>query len=371
MGTALTNIQSGLTSILNDIQLASPGNYRIAVVSFKDNITVHVNFALNNSAPAAAAINSLVAGGGNSPPEASDEALNTAVNALPTPGRPQNIDFAPGWRPAAAKIVILVTDALPAGFDDVYAPGVDDVNANNVALQAASLGIRIGAVYVPTGSTSPVPIMQNYASVTNGIYAPTQPNGVGTADAIRYIIAHCGNGPTATPTLTHTRTVTPTPGQQIVGRVTWQGRPTPPSALQQVVITLTLKSGTTEVNYPGQTTDSSGFFTCTVVGLPGGTYSWRVKSPKYLANSGFVDLAGAPQTNVEMGLMKAGDCNNDNVINVLDFNIVKGTFGKASGDPGYDGRGDLNGDNAVTVFDFNLVKGNFGTGGAPPTGPAN
>jgi hypothetical protein len=72
---------------------------------------------------------------------------------------------------------------------------------------------------------------------------------------------------------------------------------------------------------------------------------------------------------MEMGLMRVGDCNNDNVISVLDFNILKGTFGKGSGDPGYDGRGDLNGDIAVTIVDFNLLKGNFGTGGGPPVKP--
>ena len=194
MGNALANLQAGLVPIMSDIQLASPNNYRIAVVSFKDNVTIHVNFSLNNAATAAAALNSLVAGGGSNVPEASDEALNTAVNALPTPGRPQNIDFTPGWRPAAAKIAILVTDALPAGFDDWFSPGVDDLNANNVAVQAASQGIRIGAVFVPTSSLSPVPIMQNYASVTGGIYWQTAQDGTGIVNGIRTIIANCGNG---------------------------------------------------------------------------------------------------------------------------------------------------------------------------------
>jgi hypothetical protein len=138
--------------------------------------------------------------------------------------------------------------------------------------------------------------------------------------------------------------------------------------LQQLPITLTLKSGNNEVNYPVQNTDASGYFT-QVVTLPNGSYDWRVKGPKYLANGGNISLAGAAQTNVEMGMMRAGDCNNDNVISVLDFNILKGTFGKASGDPGYDGRADFNGDNAVSVQDFNLLKANFGQGGSAPSSP--
>ena len=99
------------------------------------------------------------------------------------------------------------------------------------------------------------------------------------------------------------------------------------------------------------------------------TYNWRVKDPKFLANSGSVSLAGAPQTNLEMGQMKAGDCNNDNVVTILDFNILKGTFGKAQGDPGYDDRADFTGDHTVTISDFNLLKGNFGQGGSPPIRP--
>jgi hypothetical protein len=162
-------------------------------------------------------------------------------------------------------------------------------------------------------------------------------------------------------------TPTPTPASVLVGHVTWQGRPAQPSGLQQLPITLSLKSGSTEANYAPQTTDASGRFTVTT-GLPGGTYSYRVKDPKYLANGGSVTLA--PGTNnVEMGLMRAGDCNNDNADNVQDFNIQKATFGKAAGDPGYDDRGDFTGDQQVNIQDFGLLRGNFGTAGSPPLGP--
>src|SRR5262249_10323749 len=128
--------------------------------------------------------------------------------------------------------------------------------------------------------------------------------------------------PTAIPSNTPTNTFTPTtaptntpiptntPATILVGHVTWQGRPAQPNTLQQLAITLTLKSGTTEVNYPSQNTDASGFFT-QVVTLPNGSYDWRVKDPKYLANSGTVTLSGAAQTNMDMGLMRVGDCNND------------------------------------------------------------
>jgi hypothetical protein len=386
MGSSLAKLQAGMASIISDIQIASGNNYRIAVVKFEDYVSVLVNFAPNNAAAATAAINSLTAFGGNNPPEASDEALNTAVNALPTPGRQQNIDFTPGWNPLASKIAILVTDDFPGGFNDLYTVGVDDVNANNVALSAASQGIRIGAIFVPTAGPFAAPIMQNYATVTGGLYWQTAPDGTGIVNGIRTMIAYCGNGTMPTPSVTTTRTptFTATPGPQFRGHVIWQGRPTQPNALQQLPITLTLKLGTSEITYPPQTTDSSGYFTLSVAGLPDGTYGWRVKGPSgtspitdtnstpgFLANSGNVSLTGAALTSAEMGLMKAGDCNNDNVVSALDFNILKNAFGKSVGLPGYDNRADFTGDGAVSVLDFNLLKGNFGQGGSPPLGPGS
>ncbi len=177
------------------------------------------------------------------------------------------------------------------------------------------------------------------------------------------------SAPTSSATLTTTPTYTPVVGPALVGHVTWQGRPAQPNARQQLPITLTLKLGTTEVNYPSQSTDANGFFTVSVGSLANGTYNWRVKGPKYIANAGNVVLSGAPQTNVEMGQMRAGDANNDNTIGVTDFGIVKSSFGKALGDTGYDDRADFTGDQLVNTTDFNLLKGNFGQGGAPPLGP--
>jgi hypothetical protein len=190
---------------------------------------------------------------------------------------------------------------------------------------------------------------------------------------------------TDTPTFTPTATPAATQTTNLVGHVTWQGRPAQPNALQQVPITLTLKSADTEVNYPAQNTDSSGYFTITVTGLADGVYSWRVKSAKYLANGGTVAVGlqidnyrlniGRSQSSTfniqssiqqEMGLMRAGDCNNDNMVTVQDFNTVKVTFGKMQGDPGYDDRADFTGDHIITVGDFNVQRSNFGQIGAPP-----
>ena len=74
-------------------------------------------------------------------------------------------------------------------------------------------------------------------------------------------------------------------------------------------------------------------------------------------------------TSAEMGLMLAGDCNDDNVVNSTDFSILKSTFAKSFGQPGYDDRADFSGDLVVNATDFSLLRGNFGVGGAGPIGP--
>jgi hypothetical protein len=169
----------------------------------------------------------------------------------------------------------------------------------------------------------------------------------------------------------HVIAPTPTPSSALVGHITWQGRQPQPHTLQQVPVTLTLRlaAGGPDNEYTGYTTDASGFFTVPVGGLPGGNYYWRVKDTKYLANSGTVTLSGAPTTPVEMDLMKAGDANDDNVVNAGDFAVLRASFGRSTGDPGYNGRADFNGDTVVNSTDFALLKSNFGAGGAPPIGP--
>jgi hypothetical protein len=94
------------------------------------------------------------------------------------------------WRSACCKIVILVTDNLPAGCNDSYTPGVDDVNAHLRAVAAGGLGIKIGALQVGTVA-GVAPIMQDYAATTSGLYAAVPSSGAGTAAAMQSIITNC------------------------------------------------------------------------------------------------------------------------------------------------------------------------------------
>ena len=159
----------------------------------------------------------------------------------------------------------------------------------------------------------------------------------------------------------------PPPAQKVlVGHVTWQGRPAQPHAANQLPLTLTLRLAGTTTSFPNLTTDASGFFTVPVTTLPNGVYSWWAKGPGWLATGGQVTLSGAPVTQQEMGQQRAGDVNNDNLVDISDFSLLRATFGKACGDTGYNGQGDFTGDCLVDISDFTLLRGNFGQAGAAP-----
>lgn len=207
MTGSLASVSSELATLIPLINAASGGVYRLATVTFKDGITVRDVFSAGNGAAAAATLASLVASGGGNEPEASDEAMDTVVNArtkavadavLPTinaPGTNQNANFAPDWGgPGVLKIAILVTDARPGGFDSAYSVGFDDAHAHAVALAAAAKGIKISAIHVPSGTfdATIAPIMTDYATTSGGVYVLTGALGTGTGAAITDIISHCG-----------------------------------------------------------------------------------------------------------------------------------------------------------------------------------
>jgi uncharacterized protein YegL len=200
MGGAINSVKSDIAGILTDIENASKSDgvpdYRLALVTFKDDVTVEANFSANNRLTVEPLINALSASGGGDLPEASDEAANTVINALSAEGRAQNVDFTPAFRAGARKILILVTDAPPGGFDDAYVVGVDDENAHARALEARSNGINISAVFVPVSGdySGQRAIMIDYAKTTDGVFIQTSSTGAGTGAGLADVIAACGVG---------------------------------------------------------------------------------------------------------------------------------------------------------------------------------
>ena len=230
MGSALGSVQSGLTSIISQIQSASGGDYRLGLIKFYNDVEVLDPLASGNSAKVQTDINALSAYGGGNYPQSSDVAALTAIDALPAsywipggllqgsnppiqnpsqapyspvnPAPLQSGDFNGGWRPGAQKIVILVTDANPSEFNNnnEYSNGIADPAsvsyAHYVAKQAQAAGVLICAVNVASYESDISAVMRDYAGTSGGVYAFCQ-GGTGTGSALINIISQCASTPSA------------------------------------------------------------------------------------------------------------------------------------------------------------------------------
>jgi len=145
------------------------------------------------------------------------------------------------------------------------------------------------------------------------------------------------------------------------GHISLLGRGTPPNPTWQILLQVSfLAPGTSQVLFSAfPTTDSSGNFA--VSNVPPGMYDVKIKFAQALSKE-TLNFIVAPGNNPvkEFGLLAVGDVNNDDAVDLLDFSSLRTTFGKCSGDAGYDARADLNGDGCVDLLDFSLLRTNFG-----------
>ena len=111
--------------------------------------------------------------------------------------------------------------------------------------------------------------------------------------------------------------------------------------------------------------DSSGNYYADSWINPAFAASVSVKAPRWLRRN--VAIA-APANYLAYptaanALLLAGDANNDNFVDTLDFQILSSSFNLSTGDPGFDARADFNGDGSVDTLDFNLLASNFNIAG--------
>lgn len=98
-------------------------------------------------------------------------------------------------------------------------------------------------------------------------------------------------------------------------------------------------------------------FQCT--GLAQRYYDITVVSGHTLTNVKRNVYIGGTITSVDMGTLLEGNCNNDNAVNGLDFLILKNSWLKSSGQPGFDARADFDRNGTVNGLDFLLLKTNW------------
>ncbi|MEM7801819.1 MAG: immunoglobulin-like domain-containing protein, partial [Chloroflexota bacterium] len=148
----------------------------------------------------------------------------------------------------------------------------------------------------------------------------------------------------------------------LTGTIALQGRPYPneplPYQSQAVPLTVVLyevgQSDPASSHTP--TSNTEGEFE--ISGILPGIYNIEVKYGRHLQNVVAVNLVAGTNSK-DFGLLLAGDSNDDNVVDLLDFSILSNTFNLGEGDPGYVEGADFNGDGTVTLTDFSLLSLNF------------
>ncbi len=161
---------------------------------------------------------------------------------------------------------------------------------------------------------------------------------------------HAAGEPTPTATSTVTPTPTTAPGNcNLLGLVTLQ-RPGQPAPHASWVVTITVSAGGAEHNL---STDLAGSFVLS--GLSPGTYDIGIKNAHTLRNVRRNVALLSGDNVVDFGILREGDANDDNCVNITDFSIFAGAFAAASG-----AQADFDHDGHVNITDFSLLASSFG-----------
>jgi hypothetical protein len=235
----------------------------------------------------------------------------------------------------------------------------------------------------PTRTLTPTPTNTGTPTPTN---TPIPPTFTPTPTITRTPTptATITNTPTLTrtPTVTPTRTGTPTPTQPTTmfaftvklhgigtggdsANPNSSGNNTPRTTARNLRIEVYDSSNTLVHQVQGLVNYAStrGLFTGTVsMGevLASGNYTIKVKTDKYLRKlvPGFHTLTSGTTYTVPEFAMVAGDVNDDNVINILDYNMLIDCYSDLSPARACDAtkqfQTDLNDDGAVNQYDYNL-----------------
>jgi len=135
MEAVIDEFKSNIVDLVAQAEAISESN-QYALITFKDSVTTDLPFSVGNGSAMISAVNALAAVGGGNVPEASDYALEAAVDLA-------------GWRAsdvARRKVIILVTDAVPGGLDDVQDLPTDTDKLIAEATRAGDNGIILVAI---------------------------------------------------------------------------------------------------------------------------------------------------------------------------------------------------------------------------------
>lgn len=137
-----------------------------------------------------------------------------------------------------------------------------------------------------------------------------------------------------------------------------QGRQYPDGSLNYDTANTSLKAfnpGTTTnpvLDKSDVTTDSDGNSTFNITSLSDGNYDFKIKVQNYLTKALTNKLYTSP-LNLSFGELRAGDLNNDDIINTIDYAGLNANWGQPSSNA------DINLDGIVNSIDFALMNSNW------------
>jgi len=112
-----------------------------------------------------------------------------------------------------------------------------------------------------------------------------------------------------------------------------------------------------------QTTRADGKAVARIKFIEPGTYDISLSSPHCLAIVKKDVVISAEYTLIDMGTLLEGDASGDNKINIQDFGKLAASYGKSSGQSGFDEDADFDRNGTVNIADFGLLAANYGKSG--------
>jgi hypothetical protein len=200
MQPVIDQVKLEVGKIADAVTTASGGDYQFGLVTMPaNNVNIALDMAPKNRAALDTAVQAMTTDPSNGLGIAYDEALDAVLNHLgPRTGAfgAQTGTFTASFRPGATKIIMIITDTGPQGFDAELLGHAD--HAYSLATAAANDGIRIAGIFVPDGGgtdqTVDEPILAQVAGITGGAFKETAPDASDLASVIVEIVETCGAG---------------------------------------------------------------------------------------------------------------------------------------------------------------------------------
>ena len=118
--------------------------------------------------------------------------------------------------------------------------------------------------------------------------------------------------------------------------------------------------GTILYTFTENTTKSGSTAIVQTSGILPGTYDISAVTSHCLTNVKNGVVITAPLTAIDLGTLLEGNADDNDIINITDFGVLAASYGKSSGDSGYDARADFDRNGIINIADFGLLAANYG-----------